>query len=684
MSEINSTYHRGRIYENYIATEHRHRLGQYFTHPSLTEFINGFCINDKTNYILDPSCGVGIFLISAFHHLKRLNQNLPYNKIIDRLWGVEIERIPAQDALINLRKLVMKQTKSDKIYPNIINQNFFDLKLDTNLSIILPDGAIHKKSLPLFDVIIGNPPYTRQEEIRKGLTGSKRDISIIVQKNCKVDLPRRSSLYAYFLAYSLQFLRDKGRLGFIIPSNFITNHFSIILQQELLLKTKIIACIESQVESWFHDPSVNTMIIILEKNNNIHENLSNSVKFVQLKKSIIRANSEPDFTSIEKLIDRIENTNKYDNNAELRIFNIPQQELYKEIIQLNESRNKKSNSSAINSWAKYLRGSPIFFKVNKKAEKKLVPLGSVVNTRFSVKTGANKFFILTKEQIEQEGIEKEFWTHKTSTGQLKPNKIINSLRESKSVRVNPTLLTKYILLTKKTKKELEGTNFLKYVLKGEEKGFHKRKTCATHLPDWYCLKPDFSALILYAQRMGDRFLIPLIEKNIFVNKNLHSIMPHEDIDVQVLGAILNSSITHLFHELNGRLLIGAQNVIDSDIRVINALPILDPRPITQNLTLRDKLIKAFEVYSLEEVEHIFKELGTENPEKINLMNIKPHKLALDTVLFDYIGLNSEDVKQIYASIIERVISRKQKSVNKKRKGRNNDIILKNRLNYLDS
>ncbi|MFX1513347.1 MAG: class I SAM-dependent DNA methyltransferase [Promethearchaeota archaeon] len=661
--QATSAYYLGRLYEKNIPLKHRHLLGQYYTHPSLVDFVNSFCIENEKVYVLDPSCGPGIFLTRAYHRLRYLNPQRTYSQIISQLWGVDIEDFPVELALFNLEKLEEKKNKEETDSLGIFCRSFFDMQPNDKYPIYTPNGTLNEKKIPKFEVIVGNPPYTRQEDLIEDHAGSKDKISAIIENECNVKLPRRASSYAYFLLHSLHFLKNGGRLGFVIPTSWLNSHYGILLQQEFLLRTKIIALIESQVETWFQDSSVNTMVIILEKNSDIEKNLVNSVKFVQLKEVLLNLEPNGDFYKIDNLIQCIKNTDELLENSELRIFNISQKKLWKEGF---SNRKKKYVGS---SWVKYLRGPKIYFKIYQKAQKKLISLGRITDVYFSIKSGANKFFMLDKEKITTEGIEEEFWKHKTVKGEIESNKIISSLKDTETVQLNPNNLKKFVILTKKTKKEIKGTKFLEYVLKGEEKGFHSRKTCAAHRPDWYCLNSNRPARLLYAQRMGDRFLIPLIDDNVYVNKNLHSIKPHNDIDVQVLGAVLNSSITHLFHELNGRLLIGAQNVIDSDIRVVNSLQILDPRHISKNVLLREKLVKAFNRYTVEKIEHIFKELGTEKPKKFDLTNVKPHKFALDKILFEYISLNEDEIKQVYTAIIERVYSRKKKSERKGKKGK---------------
>jgi len=58
---------------------------------------------------------------------------------------------------------------------------------------------------------------------------------------------------------------------------------------------------------------------------------------------------------------------------------------------------------------------------------------------------------------------------------LKP--VIKSPRECKGIRIRPKDLKFKIFMCHEEKKDLKGTNALKYIEWGEKKGFHKRPTC---------------------------------------------------------------------------------------------------------------------------------------------------------------------------------------------------------------
>ena len=122
---------------------------------------------------------------------------------------------------------------------------------------------------------------------------------------------------------------------------------------------------------------------------------------------------------------------------------------------------------------KYLRAPDIYWTILEKGQDKLVRLGDVAEMRFGIKTGANDFFYLNDEQIQEWRIESEF---------LKP--VIKSPRECKSIRVDPRQLQFELFMCHADKAALEGTSALKYIEWGEKQGFHQRPSCKGRARWW--------------------------------------------------------------------------------------------------------------------------------------------------------------------------------------------------------
>jgi hypothetical protein len=94
----------GRIYEGVIPPDRRHDLGEYYTPPAITDLITRLTIDDANDSVLDPACGSGGFLVSAYHRKQELLPELKgsHGVILDQLYGIDINRFPAHLTDINL------------------------------------------------------------------------------------------------------------------------------------------------------------------------------------------------------------------------------------------------------------------------------------------------------------------------------------------------------------------------------------------------------------------------------------------------------------------------------------------------------------------------------------------------------------------------------------------------------
>ena len=291
----------GRVFERLIPQDERHNLGQYFTNPDVVDIILKFCLWHDDDKVLDPACGAGTFLVRAYQHKKLMNQRLEHEDILDTLWGNDIAKFPAHLATINL---AIRDLSVDKNYPNILQEDFFNL-LSTEGGFELPEKwrKARAKTLSVkerevtyprwFHCVVGNPPYTRQEEMPEIAPEVKEYKERLIDKALKdvkgkriAEISKRAGIHAYFFVHGTKFLQNGGRFGFIVSNSWLDVDYGKGLQEFFLNNYKIVAIIESKVERWFEEADVNTCIVILEKCSSKKERDENLVRFVYLFKPL--------------------------------------------------------------------------------------------------------------------------------------------------------------------------------------------------------------------------------------------------------------------------------------------------------------------------------------------------------------------------------------------------------------
>ncbi|GAA8304099.1 class I SAM-dependent DNA methyltransferase [Helicobacter pylori] len=104
-----------------------------------------------------------------------------------------------------------------------------------------------------FDCIIGNPPYIRQEQIRK--------IKPLLQKQYQDFYNSTADIYTYFFALSYRLLKDKGFNAFITSNKYARAKYGAKLRELLLKKTTLVSYMELNALKVFESATVDTSIM---------------------------------------------------------------------------------------------------------------------------------------------------------------------------------------------------------------------------------------------------------------------------------------------------------------------------------------------------------------------------------------------------------------------------------------
>lgn len=562
----------GRIYEELIPSLERHDLGQYYTPPTITELIVELCLKDKSQFLLDPACGSGGFLIKAYRRLKSLyaedGKDIKHEKILNQLYGIDINKFPAHLSAINL---AIQEISSRTNNVQIEVSDFFDINVGHGRFARKTASITGKEvdeAIPIpnkVDVIVANPPY-----IRSGKIENKKKIRKHL-KRIHIDISKRADIYAFFFTHSLEFLSEKGKIGFITSDKMLDTAYGEELQEFFLNNFEVNAIIKFDRQV-FDEPLIGTCITILTKNKKSKERDDNLVNLVRIKEKM----------NLSKIIQLVEK--KYEPET---------------ILDTNKYRiatKKQKNLKNETKWNRYLFAPPLYFEYLE--NEKLTTLNQLCTIIRGHTTGANEFFYLKKEDIESYGLDKSLFVpimkaiaqaeylnfQKEDTewfvfnihGFLEKNVLKKSLND-----LVPSKDLNYSGFVKENLRKKGHHDILEYIEMGEEKNFHKRPTCKTRKL-WFDIGELHRPSFIFPDVYWKKTSVPYNVDKITIDKQLYVLEPKEGIDELTLGGILNSDLLALLREMHGRTVMGeALNRNQVMVYEANEIPVPDIRKFSK-------------------------------------------------------------------------------------------------------
>ena len=218
---------RGVIFQNLLPEKLRKITGSYHTRSDAAEILASLVIDNKNETILDLSCGSGKLLVASHHRLKELQNNDKQN-FLEQIFGIELMQIPAVLTVLNL----FLENPDVKTPINIgVGDSLF---LEPSSEFIPLKSNLSKIKLNKTDVVIMNPPFTRQEYLKKE---QKEEIFLKFKKYKEAD--KRFGLHGYFILQGNEFLKEGGKIGLVLPATvlriesfgklreFLVNNFQI-------------------------------------------------------------------------------------------------------------------------------------------------------------------------------------------------------------------------------------------------------------------------------------------------------------------------------------------------------------------------------------------------------------------------------------------------------------------------
>lgn len=461
-----------------------------------------------------------------------------------------------------------------------------------------------------FDIVIGNPPYVRQESIIDKDKIIKSVSQTFFDKSGRtfLKIDKRSDLYVYFYYKGLSLLKPNGILCFISSNSWLDVGYGTNLQEFLLKKVKPLMIVDNIAERSF-EAGINTVIVLIQRpKNGVSDN--DLIKFIALKKP---------FSEIlgSDVLKQIREGKERTINEDFRLIPKTRKELWVEGIETENDEVKENNlwkyNYIGNKWGgKYLRAPEIFFKILEKPQ--ICKLQDIATIKGGIITGSNKKYYRQINHPILNGYE-PCW---------------KSPKEIKKIKVSQNDAISMI----------QNSN-IPYTIK--------------------------RATLLWPDLRNDIHVIHFNEDYLAFEHNFYGLEPINPKDNLKLCILLNSTLSAFVFEILTRTGLGggAGRLVKLDIKRFIIL--------NTNFFEIEKFqnLKSFES---REIKSIFEELGFQKctqrnckhpdhpyeyvkPEEVSFDRIMPDRKELDKIIFEALGLTEKEQLEVYRAVLELVKNR---------------------------
>lgn len=215
--------------------------GEFYSPRATTEFIAEMINPQIGERVADFACGTGGFLTSALEILQKQIKTVEDKETVNRsLFGIEKKNLPHLLCMTNL--LLHDIDEPNIIHGNSLEKNVRDYKEEDR-----------------FDCIMMNPPYGGTEEK-------------IIQSNFPTEL-QTSETADLFVALILYRLKQNGRVGIILPDNFLfgNENSQKALKERLLNECNLHTIVKLPAGVFAPYTSITTNILFFDKTESTKE-----------------------------------------------------------------------------------------------------------------------------------------------------------------------------------------------------------------------------------------------------------------------------------------------------------------------------------------------------------------------------------------------------------------------------
>ena len=353
----------GKIFHDLIPFEIRKAVAAFYTNNEAADFLAKLAVTKANDTVADFACGSGTLLVSAYHRKKKMLESKSrgftsrdHIQFLEKdLTGIDIMPFAAHLAAVHLslqaplyetqrvRLAVWDSTeptvRPGKVIPALsreLRKAYANPKLDLfanesarsqfHENAFIKKGSVTVEGvggdvIPLeqVDVVIMNPPFTRQErlpdEYKKKLANRFIQYSNV--------LTGQMGLHGYFILLADMFLKEGGKLAFVLPATVLRLQSMEGIRKFLATNYQIDYVITTDHRSAFSE-AARFREILLVATKTKKDNRSSKCLFANLKRIPVDA-ADSDFLAEEIISSKV--TNQALSDSDLSTTFVSQREL---------------------------------------------------------------------------------------------------------------------------------------------------------------------------------------------------------------------------------------------------------------------------------------------------------------------------------------------------------------------
>jgi tRNA1(Val) A37 N6-methylase TrmN6 len=153
--------------------------------------------------IIDPSCGCGAFMIRIIERVITQTNADVVDFISNNLFGIDIDMVSIERIKFLIQLCLLSN-----------GYNIESIKINVLCSDSLNSNWMKMFNVDDFDFVVGNPPYVKIQNL-------SRDYYEFLKYNFSTTKSGGFNLFYAFIEKGIESLSPNGKLGFIVPNNFL-------------------------------------------------------------------------------------------------------------------------------------------------------------------------------------------------------------------------------------------------------------------------------------------------------------------------------------------------------------------------------------------------------------------------------------------------------------------------------